>query len=180
MGAITDVVKRYVPASYRAMIGASGITDYYNITQLQDIANYVQARLFSTVPGADNEATVWSVQQRELLGMITTLQFIPVAVEYWGDQLISESTTGSNENVTWPDRRTDLWKIFAALQKDVNQLSIDLGVPFGLTRSVTPSVSYGDNGRGILITPDPNCFPGQGNRHSPGTELIWSNWGSGS
>lgn len=175
MGAITDVVRRYVPSTYVAMIGG-GETDFYSIDQLQDLADYVQARLFSTVPGASNEADLWDVKQRELLGMLTTLQFIPVAVEFWGEQMSSETTTGTNETVTWRDRRPDLWKIFAQLQIDANQLAIDIGLPFSQTKAVIPQVSYADGGRRILKTTDPDRFPKQQSRRrffgEPG--LLWT------
>lgn len=177
MGAITDVVRRYIPSTYSAMIGQSGVTDFYSITQLQDLADYVQARLFSTVPGSTNEATLWDVKQRELLGMLTTLQFIPVAVEFWGEQMSSETTTGTNETVTWRDRRPDLWKIFNQLQIDANQLAIDIGIPFSQTKAVIPQVSQGDGTQRILHTTEPDFFPKLHSRRDrrfsePG--LLWT------
>lgn len=159
MGAVTNVVRRYVPASYRAMVGETN--SYYDQGDLQDLADFVQFRLYSTVVGATNEASLYDIEQRELLGMLATLQFIPAAVEYWGDQIQSEQTTGTSESVTYFDRRDQLWKLFAQLQKDATQLAIDLGVNISFARAVLPKISYGDNGRGILVTTDPEVFPSQ-------------------
>lgn len=157
MGAVTDVVRRYVPASYRAMVGITN--PYYTVDDLQALSDFVQYRLFSTVVGATSEASQYDIEQRELLGMLTTLQFIPAAVEYWGDQLQSETTSGTHETISWFDRRDQLWKLFAQIQKDATLLAIDLGVNITAARAVIPRVSYGDNGRHILTTTDPALFP---------------------
>lgn len=162
MGAITDIVRRYVPASYRAMVGSTN--PYYSQADLQALSDYVQARLFSTVVGATLEASMYDIKKRELLGMLTTLQFIPAAVEYWGDQIQSESTTGTHEVVTYFDRRDQLWKLFTQIQKDSNLLAIDLGVSLAEAKASIPRVSYGDNGRHVLTTPDPELFPHQRSR----------------
>lgn len=158
MGAITDVVKRRVPASYRAMIDASNA--YYGITQLQALADFTQFRLFATVPGATNEATVWSnLTKREFIGIVTTLQFIPAAVDFWGDRLESQTARGTEETASYRDPRPDLWKLFEKLAAEAAELAAEVGVPVTKVRSAVPRVSYGDNGRGILITPDPQDFP---------------------
>lgn len=153
MGAVADVVKRYVPASYRAMVGITN--SYYGASELQALANYVQFRLYATTPGSAQEAAVWDPKETELLGMLTTLQFIPAAIDFWGDQLSSESTTGTNENVSYFDRRPDLWRVYARIAEDALILGTEMDLPVYAIKAVVPQVSYGDNGRGILITADP-------------------------
>jgi len=172
VGAITDVVKRYVPSSYRAMIEAS--TGYYGITQLQDLADYVQYRLFSTVVGATNEASVWNLKQRHFLGLITTLNFIPAAVDFWGDQLDSEAIVGPSESATYRDPRPDLWKIFAAAKEEAAILAQEVGIGFGASKTVIPSVSYYDNDSGLLTTSNPYDFPSEFESPSLWDQaLIW-------
>lgn len=159
MGVVTDVVKRYVPASYRAIVGN---TDYdFSINDLQSMADFIQFRTFATIVGATQEG-VYGIEQKELLGLLTTLWFIPTAIEYWGDQLESESLTGTNEVISYYDRRDSLWKLFTALQNEATQLAIDIGVNINPAKAYIPKVSYGDNGRHILRTPDPLLFPPQG------------------
>jgi hypothetical protein len=170
MGKITDVVQRHVPASYRAMCGATN--NYYSLDLLQDLAEFVQYRLFSTVVDQDDEDTKYNLKERELIGVITTLNFIPAAVDYWGDQISSQAASGVNETETFFDRRTDLWKIFAQLQAEASELSQELGV-FSKVANL-PGVSYGDNNRGVLITEDPQLFP---HLHQRWFGLIpWGAW----
>jgi len=156
MGAVQDVVKRHVPASYRALIGVTN--SYYNATDLQYLADFVQFRLFATVPGATNEASAYNRKELELVGILTTLQFIPAAIDYWGDQLVSQGLSGTNETNSWLDRREELWNVFDRLVAEAKTLSGEIGVPYGVV-GVIPQVSYGDNGRGILVTRDPACWP---------------------
>jgi len=158
MGAIRDSVKRYVPASYSVLVGSTNSYDY-TIDDLQSLADFVQYRLFTTIAGATNEASNYNPIEIELLGSLTTLQFIPAAVDYWGDQLHSQATSGTNEDVTYFDRRPDLWKVYSKLTEVAAELADDLGINLNKVLASFPVVTYGDNGRGVLITTDPQLFP---------------------
>ena len=157
MGAITDIVKQNVPASYRALVGNT-IYDY-ELADLQNIAEGTQFRLYATIAGVTQEASVFSRNQIELLGVITTMQFIPAAIDYWGDQLQSQNTSGTNEDVSYFDRRPDLWKVWDRLAQRAQDLAEEEQINLVKLKAVLPRVSYGDNGRGILVTPDPALFP---------------------
>lgn len=169
MGAVTNIVKRYVPASYRALVGATN--NYYSMTELQGLADSAQYRLFATIAGSSNEASVYNSKEVDLLGIITTLNFIPAAIDYWGDQLASQNTSGTNEDVAYFDRRPELWKVYAMLEKQAADLSDDLNVNIKKIRASLPQVSYGDDGRGVLLTPDPQDFPA-----SYDEPIYWTPW----
>jgi hypothetical protein len=158
MGAVTDVVRRYVPASFKALVGATNSYDF-GPSELQALANFTQFRLFSTIPGSDNEATVWNPNETELLGILTTLQFIPAAIDYWGDAIASQATSGTSEDVSFFDRRPELWRVYERLAAQAEELSALIGVSTTVVKAVVPRVSYGDNGRGILVTEDPSFWP---------------------
>jgi hypothetical protein len=171
VGKITDVVRQHAPASYRALCSLTN--EYYSLEILQDLAEFVQFRLYATIADQEDEATVYNPKERELLGILTTLQFIPAAVDYWGDQLASQQASGVNESQAYFDRRTDLWKVFDKLQDQATELSSELGI-FSKVAHL-PAVSYGDNGRNILITEDPEGFP-RAFRKRTSCGPIWSNW----
>jgi len=157
MGAITDIVRQNVPASYRALVGNTSYD--FSSTDLQNIAEGVEFRLYATVAGVTQEDTVFTRNQIELLGVITTMQFIPAAIDYWGDQLASQNTSGTNEDVSYFDRRPDLWKVWERLAARAADLAEEEQINLVKLKAVLPRVSYGDNGRGILVTPDPELFP---------------------
>lgn len=180
MGAITDIVKRYVPASYRAMVEIT-IPEprFYSQAQLQSLADYVQYRLIATVAGATLEATTYDPLLLEFMGKVTTLRFIPAAIDYWGDQELQSTRTGVSETTNFPDRRTGLWKVFEELQKEVarefNELAGTYGFIIRGTGGVVPQVSYGDNGRGVLLTPDPQDWEPQGRSGSSTRDpMLWT------
>lgn len=172
MGTVTGIVKQYVPASYAAMIGATN--SYYGQDELQSLADYIKYRLFSTVVIEASEAAAYDIRQQRLLGILTTLQFIPAAIDYWSDQLAAVSTNPTSENSTYFDHRPDLWKIFDHLTEEAKVLGTDLGLNIYAARGVVPKVSYGDNGRHILITEDPECFPPIHHHRHTDTSLVWS------
>lgn len=173
MGAITDIVKQTVPASYRALVGNT-IYDY-ELTDLQNIAEGTQFRLYATIAGATLEDSVFTRNQVELLGVLTTMQFIPAAIDYWGDQLQSQNTSGTNEDVSYFDRRPDLWKVWERLAARAAELAEEEQVNLTKMRAILPRVSYGDNGRNVLVTPDPELFPlpYSDRRLSDGVHINW-------
>lgn len=163
MGAITDSVRRYVPATYRAMVEAtSPAAKYFATSDLQALADYVKYRLFSTVVSEADEATLYNPHVRQFLGKLTTIQFIPAAIDYWDAQLASKSVTGTNEVAAYRDHRQGLIDLLEELTRQVEIEYSEIAPEYGFTihkRTLIPQVTYGDNGRGILITPDPQKFP---------------------
>jgi len=178
MSLITDSVKRYVPASYLALVGATNSYDY-TLDDLQQLSEFVQYRYYSTIAGITEESSVWNPLQAEFLGVLTTLEFIPAAIDYWGDQIASQSTSPTTESVAYFDRRADLWKVYDRLAKKAEQLGIDLGINTNKIRGSIPQVSYGDNGRNILVTTDPALFPAAFSSRNSG--VAWNNldWNAG-
>ena len=157
MGAITNIVKQYVPASYAALVGATN--SYYSPEDLQSLADFVKFRLYNTVVSELSEAVIYNQTEQRLLGVLTTLQFIPAAIDFWGDSLASTATTGTSESDSFFDHRPDLWRIFDRLTAEAQALGTEVGINIYAARGVVPKVSYGDNGRDILVTPDPHEFP---------------------
>ncbi len=179
MGIIADAVRRYVPASYSALAGATNSYGY-TLDDIQTLADFVQFRYFATVPGESSESSLWNPIQAEFLGIMTTLEFIPAAIDYWGDQIQSQATAPTDEDVTYFDRRPDLWKLYEKLVAKAESLAPEVGVATGKLRGFVPQVSYGDNGRGVLITPDPQRFP-PAFRNRTGTYVDWESleWNAG-
>jgi len=130
----------------------------FSLTDLQALADYVKFRLFATVAEPADEASAWNLGVRQFVGKLTTLQYIPAAIDFWDSRLAAKTTTGTNEVVTYRDQREGLFKLYDTLTKEVAQDSIDLGFTFNV-HGLLPAVSYGDNGRGILLTPDPMDYP---------------------
>src|SRR3970040_2405407 len=174
MGAIANIVQQYVPASYAALISATNA--YYGPEQLQSLADFTKFRLYNTVVAEASEASIYNITEQRLLGVLTTLQFIPAAIDFWGDQLSSESagSIGQEKNVGYFDHRPDLWKVFDRLSVTAQELSTELGINLNIARAVIPKVSYGDNGREILLTSDPQDFEAAFDEKAEEAIIAWS------
>ena len=158
MGAITDAVRRYVPATYNQMLIAPTSSRVFATSDLQALADYVKFKLFSTSVDATLEASTYNPYENQFLGKLTTIQFIPAAVDYWVSQLSAIVSTGTGEVQNFRDHKDSLLKLWEILSKEVLEDAAVLG--FSLKKiGLLPAVSYGDDGREILITPDPQCFP---------------------
>lgn len=160
MGAITNAVRRYVPATYDAMLIQPSDNRLFATGDLQALADYVKYRLFLTGITESDETVLFNSFELQFLGKLTTLQFIPAAIDYWDSQLSSIVSTGTSEVQNFRDHLNGLIKTWEILSKQVVIDAEILG--FSLKRvGLLPGVTYGDNGRKILITPDPQDFPKQ-------------------
>ena len=157
MGALTNVVRRYVPASYRAMIGPSEATAYYSLADLQALVEYVEERLFATHVDVAAEASLWTPMQIDFMGRVATVKFIPAAIDYWMDQQEQVTTTGTNETEMFAARLAHLREVQRELLESIAQ-----DAPYVLPqtlKSTEPAVSYYDNDLGTLLTNDPQQWP---------------------
>lgn len=138
--------------------GASSVP-YYNEGDVQALADYVTYRLFASTSHAGVDITPYDYRLQEFVGDLTVLQFIPAAIDFWGDQLISETTTGTSEVISYPDRVKGLQEIYdeisKRLAKDFPAMAQKYGFRILQASGNTPRVTYGDNGRDVLITSDP-------------------------
>lgn len=135
-------------------------TSVYTVSDVQALADSVKFRFMSTVVAATEEAMLYDLKLLDFLGKVTCLQFIPAAIDYWGDELISETTTGTNEVVTFPDRVRGLQEIYDILKAQVaaDYPIVSTTYGFKIPTQRAPKVTYGDNGRGVLLTSDPWTF----------------------
>lgn len=160
MGAVAENVRRIVPATYNAMLIAPSENRLFATSDLQALADYVKYRLFTTVVASDDEDLYYNSAETLFLGKLTTLQFIPAAIDYWDSQLASIVATGTGEVANFRDHLAGLARIWDKLSQEVLLDAKILG--FSLKKAgLLPGVSYGDNGRGTFITPDPQTFPKQ-------------------
>jgi hypothetical protein len=171
VGEITNIVRRYVPATYRAMVEATSPTSrLFTTGDLQALAEYVKYRLYGTGAHNESQETQYNPQVRQFLGKLTTLQFIPPAIDYWDSQLASKVTTGTQESLSYRDHLEGLKMLYDRLTKEVAEEFLELAPGEGFTihsRSLLPRVTYGDNGRGIMVTPDPMDMEGPFDTHRP-------------
>lgn len=115
LGALADKVRSHLPESYRALTSAS----YYGEELIQDHIDDVKYKFFATVVSATTEASFYDRYVLRYVGKVATLEIIPSAIEYWMNQLISETTSGTDEQAVYPSRVAALEKLYARLASEI-------------------------------------------------------------
>lgn len=113
-GAIARAARAIIPVTWYALER----TNKYGDSLLQDKIEVVKMRVFNSVISVANEAT-YDVRVINFLAKLAVLEIIPGAVDYWMDQHITVTTTGTSEMVSYPDRIAALWKIYERLVGEI-------------------------------------------------------------
>jgi hypothetical protein len=142
-GPIMLNARAQIPQAWDALARSS----IFGSELLTQVTNYIKFRLWATVVDASIEATTYDPVGQLYAGKLIALQIIPAAADYWSDQLTSETTTGTNETISYPDRIASLWRIHARLLTEVKELSQEFDAVYGRTavrRLAMPTVSDSD------------------------------------
>lgn len=174
-GPILQRARAHIPQTWDALARSS----VYGSELLQQRADTIKFRLFATVIDGTLEATTYNPLLLDYAAKCVALQVIPAGADYWSDQLVSETTTGTNETVSFPDRIGSLWRIHARLLAEVEELASEVNVflPRPPRRIALPEVSDSTFG---YRTPNPyRTTPALGATTGvyAGVELLpWGAW----
>jgi len=155
LGALADRVRSHIPQSYQALISAS----YYGETLIQQHIDDMQFKLFSTVVGFSLEATMYDRYELGYMGKVCTLDIIPSAIDYWMDQLQSETATGTDEQITFPDRISALEKTYARLAAEVAEEKATFEDYTDTTIRAISNYPKVSTSADDMVTTDPAEFP---------------------
>lgn len=151
-GAIALKVREYIPVAYSALVR----DERYGEPRIQSRIDVAKYRLFGTVVEADIEGTTYSPLVLDYAAKVSAVSLIPPAVDYWMDQPLTASTTGSNENVSFESRIDALWRIHERLLAEIaaDKPLVEDDVILRV-KGKGPRVSTS----GPFKTPDPQRFP---------------------
>jgi hypothetical protein len=139
-GPIMLNARAQIPQTWDALARAS-IFGSELLTLTSDAVKY---RLWSTVAEPADEYAFYGPLGCMMAGKWIAIQVIPAGADYWSDQLTSETTSGTNETISYPDRINSLWRIHARLLQEMKELSPQFDAIFGRTairRISMPTVS---------------------------------------
>jgi len=155
LGALADRVRGNIPDSYEALISAS----YYGETLIQQHIDDVKFYLFATVPATSDEATVYDRYVLRYVGKVCTLEIIPSAIDYWMNQVTSETATGTDEQISFPDRISALEKTYAKLAAEIKAEKTEFDEWVGTTVRLSGTYPVTDTSSDDMVTSDPAEFP---------------------
>lgn len=113
-GAIYRRARGIIPISWSALEDS----DKYGDALLQERIEIAKLSVFGMSVPVANEST-YDIRVQNFVAKVAVVSLIPTAVDYWLDQKISISATGTNENAVWPNRIEALWKIHERLTSEI-------------------------------------------------------------
>jgi len=149
-GPIMLAARAQIPATWDALARSST----YGPELLQRTTDVIKFRVFTTTAANADESSFYDPIELDYAGKLVAIQVIPAGADYWSDQLQSETTSGTNESISYPDRIASLWRIHARLLTETEQYRSEFQAQYGRipdTRVSVPKVSK----TGPLVTPDP-------------------------
>lgn len=155
-GAIALRARAQLPATWDAL----GRSSQYGPAFLDAAVEFVKFQVNGTILDQSQELSSYNPMLQTYMGKLVALQVIPAGIDYWADQPITENLTGTNESVTWVDRRDGLYRLYTTLSNEVQELASQVEVELGrkiMRRAATPTVTR----PGGYVTPDPALFQQQ-------------------
>lgn len=153
-GAIAAAARSTLPVTWDALATDS---QRYGDGFLQTKVNLVKERLFGSVITTVQESA-YALRVIDYAGKLVALEMITPGIDFWMNEVTSESATGTNEQHTYVDRAETLRKLREVLLREVRTLEPEvlplIGTPVVLNRSV-PAISSAD---AELLTPSPLDF----------------------
>lgn len=150
-GVLAQRVREHIPIAYHALVN----DERYGEPTIQSRVDMIKFKLFATIVDPALEATVYDRFLQEYVGKLSTLALIPAAADYWSDRLVQEGTTGTNENVQYPDRIDAIWRLHERLLLEVKEMDPLVTGIIRRNKGRFPTVST----TGPLKSPNPADFP---------------------
>lgn len=153
-GAVAQLVRSLIPTTWDSLAKV----EYYGLGLL---ISRIQVAKASVLPLALVEAdeSAFPLVMQDYLATCAALEIIPAGIEYWMNQKIMVSSTGTNETTSYTDRQLALLR--SLLPQLTAKKATLAGNPniiaFGNITHEAPAVSGNDNDQ--LITEDPYEFP---------------------
>lgn len=153
-GIIARQVRSLMPVTWEALKNA----DYYGESLLAERVGIAKAlALPAALVGQDE--TVFTALMRDYIATLAAIEIIPAGIEYWMQQKIMVSATGTNESTSYTDRQAAFLKsLLPRLLAKAAQLAANPSV-IALANSSYESPAISGNDDGQLITSDPYTFP---------------------
>ena len=150
-GAIAVAARSVLPITWDALASDHA---RYGDALLQGKVNLIKESLFGSVISTITEET-YALRVLQFAGKLVALEIISPGIDFWMNEPVAESATGTNENHTFIDRAAALRQLQAALLAETRRLAPEvlplIGIPVTLKR-IVPTISFAD---AALLTPSP-------------------------
>jgi hypothetical protein len=168
VGAIADAARRHLPLTWDALSQDARFGDVL----LQGAVDLVKDRLFGTVIAPTAESS-YPRRVIDYAGKLVAIELVEPGIDYWMNESLTVTTTGTNETESWVDRAEKLREVGDRLAWQVRQderaIMALLGLPVAPRSLPRPAIST--DPADVLLTPSPREFPAPF-RQGTGTQRL--------
>lgn len=154
VGPVYQAAKAIMPITWNRLEDSP----HYGDKQLQNRIEIAKVTLFGTEMSVADEYSM-DIRVVDYLAKVAAISVIPAGKDYWASMASTKVTTGTDEEVSYPDRIKMLEELHKQLTQEVSairdEISGIIDLPSVRPTNAVPEVSNGtDEG---YITPNPNA-----------------------
>lgn len=154
-GVIAERARAVLPATWDAL---AKDTTRFGEPQLRSTVDYVKDRIFGVVVAPAAEAS-YPFIVIDYVAKLVALELCNPGIDFWMNEFLSESATGTNENVTFTDRAAVLERLRASLLEETRMMKPEVDPLIGYVRIVKSNRPLSNTIDEDFITPSPLEFP---------------------
>ena len=153
-GVIAKRVQGVLPVTWDALTRDSRFGD----DSMQQVIDTVKENVFGTVvaPAAESAYPLMAI---DYAAKLIALEIIPAGIDFWMNEAMAVSATGTNENHTFTDRAATLRDLRDDLLRETRLMRADVEALLGFRRATTRGVPRMNTIDDELLTPSPQDFP---------------------
>jgi len=152
VGAIADRAKAYIPFTWDGLTKATSV---YGPAVLQGRVDRAKYEVLGASAPVEVAEAALPEDQIEHIAKRAVVKIIPAGIEFWTNQPITSSTTGTSEVVSYESRIATLKDLYLRLTQEI-AAEEPIVTPI-LKVTGIPGVSDGQSD--ILVTANPHEFP---------------------
>lgn len=153
VGPIYKAAKSFMPITWQRLEESNN----YGDKQLQNKIEIAKVTLFGSELSVEDEYDL-DIRVVDYLAKVSVISVIPAGKDYWASMASSKTTTGTDEDVSYPDRINMLEQLHEQLTKEISmsrdEISGIINLPSVRSTNAVPSVSDGTDAG--YITPNPH------------------------
>lgn len=153
VGVIAERTRGILPVTWDALAG----DPRYGESLLRQTIDFVKESVFGTVVPPTNE-TVYPMMAIDYAAKLAAIELCTPGIDFWMNEPIAESATGTNENHSFVDRGAALALLRRTLIEETRRIAGDVAAVIGYRRS-SGRVPLLNTMNDELLTPSPQEFP---------------------
>lgn len=153
-GAIAERVRGIIPVTWDALINDTRYGDALLRTAIDTAKTSVTGT--NIAPASENTYPLLVI---DFIAKISVIELIPAGIDFWMNEPIAESATGTNEQHGFVDRAQKLADLREELLKETRLKAADIAALIGFVPTTSRTRPRSSTQDDPFLTPSPQEFP---------------------